>query len=93
MLVVDKPASIPVHPCGRFNMNSVASILASEFGRKDLRIVSAFTMKTKSAYIFSVEHAVGDYRNWSTSDCIIYLTNDMFGCAFNRWLFDCLGDV
>lgn len=39
MLVVDKPASIPVHPCGRFCMNSVSNILASEFGRTDLRIV------------------------------------------------------
>lgn len=40
MLVVDKPASIPVHPCGRFRMNTVMYILAKERGLNNLRIVS-----------------------------------------------------
>lgn len=32
IVVVDKPSSIPVHPCGRYRHNSVVSILAQEEG-------------------------------------------------------------
>lgn len=32
ILVVDKPSSIPVHPCGRYRHNSVLFILAKENG-------------------------------------------------------------
>ena len=32
MLVVNKPASIPVHPCGRYMFNTLVFILAKEYG-------------------------------------------------------------
>ncbi|KAF2073862.1 hypothetical protein CYY_004822 [Polysphondylium violaceum] len=32
IVVVDKPASIPVHPCGRFRHNSLTFMLASQHG-------------------------------------------------------------
>uniref|UniRef100_H2Z6U9 Pseudouridine synthase RsuA/RluA-like domain-containing protein n=1 Tax=Ciona savignyi TaxID=51511 RepID=H2Z6U9_CIOSA len=35
-LVVNKPASIPIHPCGRFRNNSLVYILAKEFGYRGL---------------------------------------------------------
>ena len=38
-LVVDKPASIPVHPCGRYRHNSVIFILAKELGYRNLHTV------------------------------------------------------
>jgi tRNA pseudouridine synthase 8/2,5-diamino-6-(5-phospho-D-ribitylamino)-pyrimidin-4(3H)-one deaminase len=34
IVAVDKPASIPVHPCGNFKYNSVMSILEIEKGYK-----------------------------------------------------------
>ncbi|KAM9968528.1 hypothetical protein ACTFIW_002969 [Dictyostelium discoideum] len=36
VVVVDKPSSIPVHPCGRFRHNSLMYILASEHGINQL---------------------------------------------------------
>ena len=31
-LVVNKPSSIPVHPCGRFRFNALTMILTKEMG-------------------------------------------------------------
>ena len=39
LVVVDKPASIPVHPCGRYRHNTVVFILAKEQGLKNLRTI------------------------------------------------------
>eukprot|EP01132_Coremiostelium_polycephalum_P002752 gene2752-3422_t len=36
VVVVDKPSSIPVHPCGRFRHNSLIFILAAEHGLNHL---------------------------------------------------------
>ena len=44
-LVVDKPASIPVHPCGRYRHNSVIFILAKELGYKQLYTVHRLDRK------------------------------------------------
>jgi tRNA pseudouridine synthase 9 len=31
-LIVNKPSSIPVHPCGNFQFNTLQEILKNEFG-------------------------------------------------------------
>jgi lysosomal alpha-mannosidase len=36
-LVVDKPCSIPMHPCGKYRYNSLNIILIKEFGYANLR--------------------------------------------------------
>jgi hypothetical protein len=36
-LVVDKPCSLPMHPCGKYRYNSLAIILNKEFGYSNLR--------------------------------------------------------
>lgn len=36
MLIVDKPPSIPVHPCGRYRFNSMTAIMRKEYGYEDL---------------------------------------------------------
>src|SRR6218665_1316229 len=41
-LVVDKPSSIPIHPCGRYRHNSLLYILAKEHGFRNLRCKYAF---------------------------------------------------
>lgn len=38
-LVINKPPSIPIHPCGRFRHNSITNILRRELGYENLRIV------------------------------------------------------
>lgn len=38
-LVIDKPPSIPIHPCGRYRHNSVCGILAKEYNIRDVKVV------------------------------------------------------
>lgn len=51
-LVIDKPCSIPIHPCGKYRYNSLAIILTKEFGFKNFRSIkiysnSYFSRRTK----------------------------------------------
>ena len=45
LLVVNKPSTIPVHPCGRYRFNSLLYILAKEKGFRSLRgkLLGTFT--------------------------------------------------
>lgn len=36
-LVINKPSSIPIHPCGRYRFNSILYILAKEKGFRNIR--------------------------------------------------------
>lgn len=38
-LVIDKPPSIPIHPCGRYRHNSVVNILRKEYNFQDVKVV------------------------------------------------------
>ena len=38
-LVIDKPPSVPIHPCGRYRYNSVISLLEKEYSCQDIRTV------------------------------------------------------
>lgn len=37
LIVINKPSSIPCHPCGRYRFNSIAFILGKEYGYSNLR--------------------------------------------------------
>jgi tRNA pseudouridine32 synthase / 2,5-diamino-6-(5-phospho-D-ribitylamino)-pyrimidin-4(3H)-one deaminase len=50
-LVVDKPASIPVHPCGTYRRASLLYLLAAE-GWTDLRLVHRLDKQTSGIVIF-----------------------------------------
>eukprot|EP00092_Neocalanus_flemingeri_P099282 GFUD01126659.1.p1 GENE.GFUD01126659.1~~GFUD01126659.1.p1 ORF type:complete len:546 (-),score=157.75 GFUD01126659.1:32-1669(-) len=52
-VVVDKPGSIPVHPCGRYRHNSMTFILAKEHGLKTLQPVHRLDRLTSGVLIFS----------------------------------------
>ena len=43
ILVVNKPASIPMHPCGRFRHNSLLFIMAKELNLHNLRRQTSFS--------------------------------------------------
>ncbi|XP_062501764.1 pseudouridylate synthase RPUSD2-like isoform X2 [Corticium candelabrum] len=58
ILVVNKPSSIPVHPCGRYRHNTVVFQLGREYGFKNLhtlhridRLTSGVLMFAKSATV------------------------------------------
>ncbi|XP_040915833.1 RNA pseudouridylate synthase domain-containing protein 2 isoform X2 [Toxotes jaculatrix] len=53
VLVVDKPASIPVHPCGRFRHNTVIFILGKELGISELHTVHRLDRLTSGVLLFA----------------------------------------
>nr|XP_019940571.1 PREDICTED: RNA pseudouridylate synthase domain-containing protein 2 isoform X2 [Paralichthys olivaceus] len=53
VLVVDKPASIPVHPCGRFRHNTVIFILGKERGLSELHTVHRLDRLTSGVLLFA----------------------------------------
>ena len=52
LVVVNKPASIPVHPCGRYRHNTVVFILAKEHGFKNLRTIHRLDRLTSGLLMF-----------------------------------------
>jgi len=51
-VVVDKPASMPVHPCGRYRHNTVLFILAKEHGLKNLHTIHRLDRLTSGVLMF-----------------------------------------
>jgi len=52
-VVVDKPGSIPVHPCGRYRHNTIMFILAKDHGLMTLHTVHRLDRLTSGVLIFS----------------------------------------
>ena len=52
LVVVDKPPSIPVHPCGRYRHNTVAYILAKEKGLRFLKTIHRLDRLTSGILMF-----------------------------------------
>ena len=52
-VVFEKPAPLPVHPCGRFNKNSLAKILELAFPEEKLRPVHRLDANTTGLILFS----------------------------------------
>uniref|UniRef100_A0A146P8P3 Pseudouridylate synthase RPUSD2 n=1 Tax=Fundulus heteroclitus TaxID=8078 RepID=A0A146P8P3_FUNHE len=53
VLVVDKPASVPVHPCGRFRHNTIIFILGKEHGVSELHTVHRLDRLTSGVLLFA----------------------------------------
>ncbi|MBN3298763.1 RUSD2 protein, partial [Amia calva] len=53
LVVVDKPASLPVHPCGRFRHNTVIFILGKEHGLSGLHTVHRLDRLTSGVLLFA----------------------------------------
>jgi len=54
VLVVNKPSSMPVHPCGRYRHNSLIYILAKEYGYVNLRGKHGLTIYTSKSYLLTI---------------------------------------
>ena len=61
-LVVDKPPSLPVHPCGRYRFNTVLALLYKEygFGRDQLFICHRLDRLTSGVLIFAKNSEVSN---------------------------------
>lgn len=53
VVVVDKPASLPVHPCGRYRHNTVIFILGKENGLSGLHTVHRLDRLTSGVLLFA----------------------------------------
>ncbi|XP_061855040.1 pseudouridylate synthase RPUSD2 [Colius striatus] len=53
VVVVDKPSSLPVHPCGRFRHNTVIFILGKEHDLKELHTVHRLDRMTSGVLMFA----------------------------------------
>lgn len=52
IVVINKPSSIPVHPCGRFRHNTIIFLLAKEHNLKDLKTIHRLDRLTSGILIF-----------------------------------------
>lgn len=52
LVVLDKPCSLPVHPCGRYRHNTVVFILAKEYSLKNLRTIHRLDRLTSGLLMF-----------------------------------------
>ncbi|XP_026817361.1 RNA pseudouridylate synthase domain-containing protein 2-like isoform X1 [Rhopalosiphum maidis] len=52
IVVVNKPSSIPVHPCGRYRHNTVIFVLAKEHGLRDLKTIHRLDRLTSGVLMF-----------------------------------------
>ncbi len=55
-MVICKPSSIPIHPCGRYNLNSLVCILAKAYHRQNLRLVHRLDRMTSGLMIFGKDY-------------------------------------
>jgi UPF0176 protein len=53
LLVLEKPAPLPVHPCGRFNRNSASKLLELAFPELRLRPVHRLDANTTGVLVFA----------------------------------------
>ncbi|XP_046843007.1 RNA pseudouridylate synthase domain-containing protein 2-like [Xenia sp. Carnegie-2017] len=53
IIVVNKPSSIPIHPCGRYRHNSLVFLLGREFGFVNLYTIHRIDRLTSGIVIFS----------------------------------------
>lgn len=52
LLVIDKPAPLPVHPSGRFNRNTLSKLLESVYPNESLRIAHRLDANTTGVVVF-----------------------------------------
>ena len=58
LVAVDKPAPLPVHPCGRFNRNTLISILQKIYRPQRLRLAHRLDANTSGVVLFSRTRSV-----------------------------------
>ncbi len=63
LVVVNKPAPLPMHPSGRFNRNTLTWILRQAFGLHGLRPVHRLDANTTGVAVFAKTRAIaGDLQ-------------------------------
>src|SRR5208282_5850061 len=58
LLVIDKPAGIPVHGAGRYHQNSIVSILRLEYGFKEVAAINRLDRLTSGIMLMGLEKGI-----------------------------------
>ena len=53
LLVIDKPPSMPIHPCGKYRLNTVTSILEKENKFDDVHVIHRLDRLTSGVLIMA----------------------------------------
>ncbi|XP_042908112.1 pseudouridylate synthase RPUSD2 [Parasteatoda tepidariorum] len=53
LLVIDKPPSLPVHPCALYNYNTISNVLSLEYGYKNLYVAHRLDRLTSGVLIYA----------------------------------------
>lgn len=56
LLVVNKPPSLPVHPCGRYRFNSCLAMLYKQYGFTNLHVIHRLDRLTSGILMFGKNH-------------------------------------
>ncbi|KAH9393542.1 RNA pseudouridylate synthase domain containing protein 2, partial [Tyrophagus putrescentiae] len=56
-LVIDKPPSLPIHPCGKYRLNAITSLLEKENGIKDIHVIHRLDRLTSGVLIMALSKA------------------------------------
>jgi tRNA pseudouridine32 synthase len=72
MLVINKPSSIPVHPSGRYNANSLVEMLKSKYGLHHLSIINRLDRLVSGIVILAVHPtSARDLHNLMVSSSLV----------------------
>lgn len=83
VVVLDKPATLPVHPCGGYHQNSLVEILAHQFGK--LYIVNRLDRLTSGLVILAKSSQVA--QQWANA--LVQRTCEKFYVARVKGKFPC----
>ena len=61
IVAIHKPAPLPVHPCGRYNFNTLTSLLARVYGAGHLRLVHRLDANTTGVMLLARTADVATY--------------------------------
>ena len=91
LIVVNKPAPLPMHACGRFNRNSLSFLLGKVFSGEQLRILHRLDANTTGVVLFarkkSVTHPIHEQFKAGTvgkiylAKVIGHPAEDKFSCS------------
>ena len=72
VVVVDKPSSIPIHPCGRYRHNSLTFILDKDYGYKNLRSKSENVSAVNFPQSHHKRHPIARPLGWGMQ-CLLWI--------------------
>lgn len=90
VLVVNKPASIPVHPCGRYRHNTVIFILGKELGISELHTVHRLDRLTSGVLLFARTLEVSKKLDQLVRErqvCCVMALNSIGSGDFKQWKY------